>query len=129
MNEKGGKNRMKVAIATEGNQVSAHFGRCQCYTIFDVDGNEIKGKSTVDTPGHQPGMLPRFLNDRGVDIVIAGGMGPKAQNLFGALNIQPIIGITGNVDDVIRDFVNGALEGGESLCDHGTEHHHGCDHD
>lgn len=120
---------MKVAIATEGNQVSAHFGRCQCYTIFDVDNKEIKGKNSVDTPGHQPGMLPRFLNERGVDIVIAGGMGPKAQNLFSALNIQPVIGICGNVDDVIRDFVNGTLEGGESLCNHGTEHHQGCDHD
>jgi predicted Fe-Mo cluster-binding NifX family protein len=80
----------------------------------------------VDTPGHQPGMLPRFLNEKGVDYVIAGGMGPRAQNLFRQMNIEPIIGASGKVDDVIRDFLNGTLEIGDSLCDHGTNHHHDC---
>ncbi len=122
---------MKIAIATDGNQVSAHFGRCQVYTIFDVnmEGKEISGKTLIDTPGHQPGMLPPFLNDKGVECVIAGGMGPRAQNLFKGFNIDPIIGVSGNVDDVIRELLNGTLEGGESLCDHGSGHHHDCHHD
>ena len=116
----------KIAIATENSQVSAHFGRCQSYTIFEVEGKEITGKNVVDTPGHQPGMLPPFLNEKGVDYVIAGGMGPRAQNLFKGMNIEPIIGASGKVDDVIRDFVNGTLEIGDSVCDQGENHHHDC---
>ncbi|MCP5102881.1 MAG: dinitrogenase iron-molybdenum cofactor [bacterium] len=121
---------MKIAIATDGAQVSAHFGRCGAYTIFDVDmeAKEVTGKTLVDTPGHQPGMLPGFLNEMGADIVIAGGMGPRAQNLFKGFNIDPIIGVSGDVDNVILDFVNGTLEGGESLCSQGTDHHHECGH-
>ena len=122
----------KIAIATESSQVSAHFGRCQSYTIFEVEGKEITGKNVVDTPGHQPGMLPRFLNEKGVNYVIAGGMGPMAQNLFREMNIEPIIGASGKVDDVIQDFLNGILEIGDSLCDHESganhQHHDGHDH-
>jgi predicted Fe-Mo cluster-binding NifX family protein len=121
---------MKIAISTDNDQVSAHFGRCQHYTIFDVEVNEktITGKTVVNTPGHQPGMLPRFLNEKGVNYVIAGGMGPRAQNLFREMNIEPIIGASGKVDDVIQHFLNGTLEIGDSLCDHetGANHHHGC---
>ena len=119
---------MKIAIATENNRVSAHFGRCSRYTIFDVDDKNITAKNIVDSPEHQPGMLPRFLSEKGVELVIAGGMGPKAQDLFSALNIQQIIGVAGPVDDVIRDFINGSLQGGESLCSHGEDHHHDCNH-
>jgi predicted Fe-Mo cluster-binding NifX family protein len=120
---------MKVAISTDNSQVSAHFGRCQQYTIFDVDGKEVKGKAIIDTPGHQPGMLPPFLNQKGVNVVIAGGMGPRAQDLFRQLNIEPIIGVTGKVDEVIQDFLQGKLETGESTCDQGEDHHHDCHHD
>ena len=120
---------MKVAISTDNNQVSAHFGRCRHYTIFEVDGKEVTGKTVIDTPGHQPGMLPPFLNEKGVNVVIAGGMGPRAQNLFKQMNIEPIIGVTGKLDDVIRAFLDGSLETGESTCDQGQGHHHGCHHD
>lgn len=121
---------MKIAIATDGNDVSAHFGRCRAYTIFDVDTalKEVKTKIIVDTPGHQPGMLPPFLKGKGAQCVIAGGMGPRAQNLFKELNIEPVTGVTGNVDTVIQEFLNGTLAGGESLCDQGTDHHHDCGH-
>jgi predicted Fe-Mo cluster-binding NifX family protein len=119
---------MKVAIATDNNQVSAHFGRCRNYIIFDVNEKEIIEKTVIDSPPHQPGMLPGFLHQKGVNCVICGGMGPRAQNLFMGMNIEPVIGVTGNVDDVIRDFLNGTLQSGESLCDHGTNHHQDCQH-
>lgn len=120
---------MKIAIATDADQVSGHFGRCGHYTIFEVDGKEIKGKTLIDTPEHQPGMLPPFLKEKGVDCVIAGGMGPRAQNLFMGMDIEPIVGVSGSVEDVIRDFLAGTLQRGESLCDHGTDRHHDCHHD
>lgn len=117
---------MKVAIATDNGYVSAHFGRCSQYTIFNIQDNQITEKILVDTPEHQPGFLPGWLNEKGVNCVIAGGMGPRAQELFLQFNIQPFIGISGNVDTVINDFIAGKLENGESLCTHGTDHHHEC---
>ena len=120
---------MKIAIATDNNEVSAHFGRCRFYTIFEVNDKKITGQSAVETPGHQPGMLPPFLSQKGVNVVIAGGMGPRAQTLFKQMNIEPIIGVTGKVDDAIRDYLQGKLETGESTCDQGEADHHDCHHD
>jgi predicted Fe-Mo cluster-binding NifX family protein len=119
----------KIAISTEGNNVSAHFGRCTQYSIFDVADNTIKAKTVVDTPEHQPGLLPAFLNEKGVTCVISGGMGPKAQSLFKEMNIEPIIGVSGNIDQVIAAYLNGTLEQGESQCNHGHGGHNGqCNH-
>jgi predicted Fe-Mo cluster-binding NifX family protein len=123
---------MKVAIATENGQVSAHFGRCPNYTIFDVDveDREIIEQTVIDTPPHQPGLLPKFLNEKGVDVVIAGGMGPRAQGFFTQMNIHPIVGISGAVDEVIQAYLEDKLVIGESLCDHGKPgHQKTCDHD
>ena len=120
---------MKIAVSTEGGMVSAHFGRCPSYTVFDVTDGKIVKKEEIANPGHQPGFLPRFLAERGVDIIIAGGMGPRAQDLFAEKNIQTVIGVQGSVDDVVARFIQGKLEPGQDLCDHGTHHEGPCRHD
>jgi predicted Fe-Mo cluster-binding NifX family protein len=120
---------MKIAVSTDNDQVSAHFGRCQLYTIFEIEDNKIINKNAVETPGHQPGMLPKFLHEKGVNLVICGGMGPKAQNLFAELGIEPIIGISGKVDEVVQGYLTGKLQSGESLCTQGTHDHHECQHE
>ncbi|HHY39295.1 MAG TPA: dinitrogenase iron-molybdenum cofactor [Clostridia bacterium] len=120
---------MKIAIATEGDYVAQHFGRCPMYTIADLSDGQVKRKTLVPNPGHEPGRLPRFLADLGVSCIIAGGMGPRAQSLFAEQNIQTIIGVAGPVDDVIRDYMLGELRAGESLCEHPHEDHGpNCDH-
>jgi predicted Fe-Mo cluster-binding NifX family protein len=117
---------MKIAISTDDNTVSGHFGRCQFYTIVELEGTQIVNREQIKVPPHQPGVLPHFLNDKGVNCVITGGMGPRAQNLFRQMNIESITGITGNIDEVIQAYIDGKLEPGESHCTHGEDHHHGC---
>lgn len=109
---------MKLAISTEGNSVSAHFGRCPRYTLVEIKQGKVVNREEIDNPGHRPGFLPNYLSEMGVDCVIAGGMGPRAQNLFRQKNIQPIIGVQGPVDEVIEKFINQELEQGKDLCDH-----------
>jgi len=119
---------MKIAISTEDGYVAAHFGRCSKYTIVDIDGNRISHKEEIDNPGHQPGFLPEFLSARGVDLIITGGMGPRAQGLFAQKEIQTIIGVQGPIDEVIEKYIQGQLKPGEDLCDHGHGHHGGGGH-
>ncbi len=122
---------MRLAVATDGGYVSAHFGRCPAFLIIDIDeaGNIVK-QEMVENPGaygHQPGLVPRFLQSLGVDCVIAGGMGPNAIMMLEAAGIRPILGITGKVEDVVAAFLQGSLQPGESLCDH-PHGHGGCNH-
>ena len=73
---------MKVAISTDQGYVSAHFGRCQSYTIIEVKEGQVLGREEIPNPGHQPGFLPEYLSEKGINCIIAGGMGPRAQDLF-----------------------------------------------
>lgn len=109
----------KIAIATDGAEVAQHFGRCPAYTLVEIRDGLVTGKTVVPNPGHQPGFLPRFLAEKGVGCVIAGGMGPRAQNLFAEQGISTITGVTGPVEEVIESYLSGNLVEGESLCDHG----------
>jgi len=112
---------MRVAISTDGEMVAAHFGRCEAYTIGDIgDGTVIKTER-IANPGHEPGFLPGYLAERGVECIVAGGMGPRAHGLFAERGIQTIVGVTGSIADALNALARGALEGGGSTCDH-------CDH-
>lgn len=125
---------MRVAISTDGNAVSAHFGRCPSFTLVEIDdsGNVIS-KESLANPGHHPGFLPQFFAEQGVDCVIAGGAGQRARGLFAERNIQLILGISGAIDDTIDKLIQGELKGGESLCKPGAGKGYGldkteCDH-
>ena len=119
---------MKVAIATDGNRVSPHFGRCAAFTLVDIEDGKPLSRELVDNPGHAPGAVPRFLQGKGVDWVVAGGMGRRAADLFDQAGIRAMTGVEGPVDQVIEELLAGTLEGGEELCggSHGgcEEHQH-----
>lgn len=119
---------MKVAIAKEGDEVSAHFGHCTEYAVFDIKDKKITGKNILKSPGHEPGKLPPFLAGHKVTHILAGGMGPRAVELFCDNNIEVFVGISGPIDEVIEDFVAGNIVSGESSCTHGEEGHEGCGH-
>ena len=112
---------MKIAVSTDQGSVSAHFGRCPSYTIFEINNGIIQSKEEIPNPGHEPGFLPQFLSEKGVQCIIAGGMGPRAQALFAQKKIEAIIGVQGSIDDVIDKYLNQNLESGEDLCNHGHD--------
>ncbi len=125
---------MKIAISTDGDFVSAHFGRCPAFTIIEIENGRIKDTQTIANPGHSPGFIPRFLHERGVSCIVAGGMGPRASGFFDELGIQAIVGVSGRVKDVVDHLLEGTLQGGESLCRPGAGKGYGvdksiCDHE
>jgi len=124
---------MRVAISTDGELVSAHFGRCPSFTIVDIEKDKVLKKELVDNPGHQPGFIPQFLHEKGVNCIVAGGMGMRATGFFEELGIQALVGISGKIDEVIEKLLKGTLQGGESLCKPGSGRGYGlekseCDH-
>jgi len=124
---------LKIAISTDGEQVSEHFGRCPDFTIAEIKNNEISEKVIISNPGHHPGFLPKFLREKGVSVIIAGGMGMRARELFTEAGIQTLMGISGDINTVIKKIAEGTLEGGESLCNPGAGRGYGvdktvCDH-
>lgn len=112
---------MKIALAAEGNNVCGHFGHCERFALYD---SETKAWEYVDNPGHQPGYLPEYLSGLGVELVIAGGMGAMAQELFAQRNIKVIVGIQGNLKEVIDLYEKDNLVSSGAVC---QEHMHAGD--
>ena len=112
---------MKIAVASEGKFVSGHFGHCEGFTVYEVEENKVLKKDFIQNPGHRPGFLPDFLKQLGVNVVIAGGMGETAQQLFAQNNIDVIVGAEGYSDDVIQQYLKNELKSTGSIC---REHQH-----
>ena len=116
---------MKIAVASEGKIVAEHFGHCEGFNIFETENKEITNSEFVQNPGHKPGFLPVFLADRGVKVIISGGMGQGAIDIFNEKGIEVITGASGNAEAVVKDFLNGNLKSTGSVC-HEHQHHDEC---
>ncbi len=110
---------MKIAISTDEEYVSPHFGRCPSFTIVEVEDNKLIGRETIANPGHHPGFLPQFLRERGIGCIITGGMGQRASGLFAEQGVEPILGVSGTIEEVIDKLIKGRLEGAENICSPG----------
>jgi len=112
---------MKIAIPLADGRLAAHFGHCERFALVEVDpaAKRIVGREEVDAPPHQPGLLPGWLADRGADLVIAGGMGHRALELFAERGVRVLTGATGGApDDLVGEYLAGKLLLGENACDH-----------
>jgi len=116
---------MKIAVASENGTVSEHFGRCEGFIIFKIKNNQIIKSETVANPGHRPRFLPNFLNDIGINVIISGGMGGGAVDIFNEKNIEVIVGAKGNAKTVIEAYLQGLLKTNGSVC-HEHLHHDEC---
>ena len=123
---------MRVAATYEDGMIGQHFGRTEQFKIYDVENREIKAEQIIETNGTGHGALAGFLSDADVDILICGGIGMGARMAMQEVNIEVIPGVSGNADDVVKEYLEGKLVyNPETECHH-HEHEHGegheCDH-
>jgi len=120
---------MRIAIPVSEGQLAQHFGHCEMFALLDVDTEkrQITASTEVEAPEHQPGLLPEWLRSRGVDMVIAGGVGGRALSLFAAASIQVLTGApAASARSLVEQYLAGNLECGPSGCDHSGGGHGGC---
>jgi predicted Fe-Mo cluster-binding NifX family protein len=117
--------KLKIAIASDQGSVTGHFGHCENFQIFTADNGNILEKSIVPNPGHKPGFLPVFLHEQGVHVIISGGMGGGAEDLFNEKGIEVVIGVQGACDTIAHQYLQGELKSTGSIC-HDHQHHDTC---
>ena len=116
---------MRIAVASEKDMVTEHFGHCENFNIFDIENNEIVKMDSIPNPGHKPGFLPNYLNDLGVNVIISGGMGGGAVQIFTEKSIEIVVGASGNAQEAVKAFLSGNLKSTGSVC-HEHQHHDEC---
>jgi Mrp family chromosome partitioning ATPase/predicted Fe-Mo cluster-binding NifX family protein len=111
---------MKFAVPTNDGKLCQHFGHCEAFALIDVDGsNTIINETYVTPPPHEPGLLPPWLSQQGVNCIIAGGMGSRAQQLFAQNSVKVVTGAQGEyAKEVVENYLKGTLVTGTNTCDH-----------
>ncbi|HOW96467.1 MAG TPA: NifB/NifX family molybdenum-iron cluster-binding protein [Kiritimatiellia bacterium] len=112
---------MKIAIPVAGGKLCAHFGHCEQFALVEADEKtrKIAGTALRDPPPHEPGVLPRWLHEQGANVILAGGMGVRAQQLFAQNGIRVIVGAPcAEPEALAAAFLAGTLQSGDNLCDH-----------
>lgn len=108
---------MRVAISAQEDNglesaISHHFGRCPYFVLIEVDDGMLGEPEVVDNPyytGHQPGMVPGFINTLNVDVMLSGGMGRRAIGFFEDFGIKIGTGASGTVRQSVEDYLAGRL--------------------
>jgi len=110
-----------IAVPTAQGQLCPHFGHCEEFALFDVDtaDRKILNVRQLVPPAHEPGVLPRWLHDQGAKVILAGGMGGRAQAIFAQCGIDVVVGAPADAPKrVVQSYLDGTLEPGSNLCDH-----------
>lgn len=107
---------MKIAVPAMGAMIAGHFGHCETFIFFDTADGKIIGEKSVPNPGHRPGYLPNFLADNGAKVIIAGGMGGGAVDIFNERNIEVVLGAQGDARAAVEAWLRGELKSTGSIC-------------
>lgn len=112
---------MNIAIPLVEGRLATHFGHCDEFVLIEVDddGPSVVKSERLPAPPHQPGLLPEWLQQHGADVIIAGGMGRRAQALFAQTGIEVVLGaVSDEPERIVEHYLAGKLETGDNPCDH-----------
>ncbi len=110
---------MKIAIPTAQGKLCMHFGHCEQFALVSVEDQTITGTKMLTPPPHEPGVLPAWLHEQGANLIISGGMGSRAKDLFAQNSIEVIVGASVDMpENVVKAYIAGTLETGANTCDH-----------
>ena len=122
---------MRIAFSTEGKKgleslMCHHFGRCPHYVLINIEDSYITEIKAIDNPFYQKqkhGMMPKFIKEQGVEVMITVGMGQKAIELFSQFGIQVATGAIGTARMALNLYLDGKLESAIS-CKESVENGH-----
>ena len=112
-------NKIIFAIPLAEGKLCSHFGHCEQFALVETEGGKIRGKMMHTPPAHEPGVLPKWLHELGAQVIIAGGMGSSAQQLFVEDGIKVVTGAPMDPpESLVNQYLAGILVTGNNVCDH-----------
>ena len=112
---------VRIAIPLANGALCTHFGHCEEFALLDADPatNAVAREERATPPEHEPGVLPRWLGEKGVRVILASGMGQRAQDLFNERGIDVVVGISpGDTREIVTAYLGGTLKTGQNVCAH-----------
>ncbi len=115
------ENIKRYAIPVTDGKLCLHFGHSENFAFidYDIQQNKIVRNETKNPPPHEPGVLPKWLHEQSVHVIIAGGMGEHAKRLFIEAGVEVFIGAAVDTpENLVCAHVKKELIAGDNICDH-----------
>lgn len=107
---------MIIAIASDGLDVSRHFGRCSSYGCYTVEDGMVVAFQNMPNLSRPCADMAPLLREVDVDVLIVGNIGASAKEHFERAGIKVVTGASGPVRAALDAFLTGNLESTESVC-------------
>ena len=121
---------MRIAVTYELGDVFQHFGHTEEFKVYEVEEGKVISSKIISSDGSGHSALAALLNDKGIDVLICGGIGGGAQAALSERGIELCAGASGNADEAVEAYLRGELVNTGANCDHHGEGHscgeHGC---
>jgi predicted Fe-Mo cluster-binding NifX family protein len=117
---------MKIALPSNQNQIDEHFGHCEHFTVFTIDGQKkITAEEKIASPAgcSCKSNIAGILAGKGVKLMLAGNMGQGAVNVLNSNGIDVLRGCSGDVKAVTENWLSGNLKDSGIAC---VQHRHDC---
>lgn len=116
---------MKIAVTYDNGQVGQHFGRTESFKVFILEEGNLVNGELIPGGEHGHAAKAQFMKDHAIDVVICGGIGQPAIDGVTAVGVKVYPGVTGDVDQVVKDFMAGQLAYSMDAvhAPHGHHHH------
>lgn len=100
---------MRIAVTFLAGQIFGHFGRTKKFAIFDIDGKKVVSNQLINVGNETCTALADFLKNKGVNVVICGGISADESNALSRLGIEFIANVQGNVRHAVEEYLMGTL--------------------
>jgi len=111
-----GEIQMRIAVSASGlsldAEVDPRFGRCQYFIIIDPDTLEFESieNSSATASGGAGISAAQIVASKGVEAILTGNCGPNAYQVLSPAGIKVIAGVSGKVQDAVRDYKAGKYQ-------------------
>jgi predicted Fe-Mo cluster-binding NifX family protein len=126
---------MRIAIPVADGLINQHFGGSRSFWLCEATTNPPAFNGAREIAVAECGgcaAIATFLDQQGVELVIAGGIGAGAAGHLRSCGIEVVAGISGGKpQDIATDYLAGRLAPSGILCQahaHGDGHGHGHGH-
>lgn len=96
---------MRIAVASEGLDVSSHFSCCTNFNYYKIENGEMVDSRNLPSQGHLCGSQANFLRQIDVKILICGAISKKEIESMENAGIKVVAGASGRAFEVVEEYL------------------------